>query len=285
MIRLHPDIDAPMARIRIVLVEPGHGGNVGACARAMRVMGLNELALVRPRVPKPATDAEAIAFASGAFDVLEAAHLHGTLDEALGDVTLAIAVSAGGREFAADPVPPEEAATIAWAELARDPAHRVAFVFGTERTGLTIEQARRCQRLTSIPGAPGYHSLNLAQAVQIVAWELRRTWLAAAAAGAPRTGAKAFVDPDSIVASEAATGGHRFADGARLEALFAHLERALVAIGFLDPAHPKKLMPRLRRLLHRTRLEVEEVDLLRGVCTEMERVGRDGPRKPRDGTR
>lgn len=282
MNRLHPDIDAPMARIRIVLVEPGHGGNIGACARAMRVMGLRELTLVRPRVPQPAVDAEAIAFASGALDVLEAAHLHGTLDEALGDVTLAVAVSAGGREFAADPVPPEEAARIAWDELARDPAHRVAFVFGTERTGLTVEQARRCQRLTSIPGAPGYHSLNLAQAVQIVAWELRRTWVAAAGTPAKASGAEALVGPDEPVDAGTAAA-ERFADVARVEALFAHLERALVAIGFLDPAHPKKLMPRLRRLLHRTRLEVEEVDLLRGMCTEMERVGREGPRKPRDG--
>lgn len=277
----HHALDAPLARVRIVLVEPGHGGNVGACARAMRVMGLFDLVLVRPRVAEPAADPEAIAFASGATDVLAAARRVDSLDEALADVTLAIAVSAAGREFAAAPVAPGEAARLAWDELAGDPAQRVAFVFGTERTGLSITQAQRCQRLTSIPGDPGYHSLNLAQAVQIVAWELRRT-------GLERVDTSRVPGdvPDARRVNDGGQGttrpspGPRFATDTQIEALFTHLERALVAVGFLDPSHPKKLMPRLRRLFGRTRLEAEEVDLLRGVCKEIERVARDGPRRP-----
>jgi tRNA/rRNA methyltransferase len=250
---LHPPTPRALERVHFVLVRPSHPGNVGACARAMRVMGLRGLSLVAPRQAGVQTHADAIAFASNATDVLAGAHTYPTLSAALAEATLVIGVSADAREFAPAPLAPEAAARAALDELDANAAHRVAFVFGTERTGLSIDEARRCQALCSIPGEPGYHSLNLSQAVQLIAYVLRREALARAA-------------------TEPATGSQSYATQASIEALFAHLERALAAIGFLDPAHPKKLMPRLRRLLGRTRLEVEEVELLRGVCTEAERT-------------
>jgi tRNA/rRNA methyltransferase len=234
----------------------------------MRVMGLRDLRLVSPRYADTASHAEALAFASGATDVLAACREFGSLDAALADATLAIAVSADAREFGAAPVDPQSACAEALRELAADPAQRVAFVFGTERTGLSIAQAQRCQRMLSIPGEPGYHSLNLSQAVQVVAWELRKAALArVAGAGA---GAAAATHATHATHAVAASGTMvRHATQAQVEALFAHLEQALVAVRFLDPAHPKKLMPRMRRLFSRTRLEVEEVELLRGVCKQM----------------
>jgi len=214
----------------------------------MRVMGLTDLVLVAPRDREAARHPDALALASGASDVLERCRCVASLEDALADVSFAVAVSAAPREFGPPALEPHGATARALAELAADDAHHVAFVFGTERTGLLTEHVLRCQALLSIPGAPDYNSLNLAQAVQIVAWELRK----AAMAG-----------------PGAAADGARMATGEQVERLFAHLEQALVAVRFLDPEHPKKLMPRLRRLFSRARLEVEEVELLRGVCKQM----------------
>ena len=253
------DFPALADRTDVVLLRPSHAGNIGAAARALRVMGLCRLRVVAPRQPDFATHAEAVAFASGAHDVLRAARVHPTLDAALHDTTLAIAVSAAGREFAAPALDPDAAAGAALEELRAHPAHRVAFVFGTERTGLSVAEAQRCQRLLSIPAADDYGSLNLAQAVQVVAYAVRRGWLQALAAG----DASAHLPP-------AAPHGEPHATLDSVEGLFTHLEQALVDVGFLDPAAPKRLMPRLRRLLSRTRLERQEVDILRGICTAMQ---------------
>lgn len=248
----------------------------------MRVMGLRELALVAPREPECARHPEALAFASGATDVLEASTVFGSLDEAIADATLVVGVSAGPREFGPQPAPPEEAMAGVLAELAADPGHRVALVFGTERTGLSIADVSRCQRLCSIPGDPDYCSLNLSQAVQLIAYVLRRAASEANARGAaPPVG----VSPGEASSSAAASAARpapaeparppagRMASQAEIEGFFAHFERALVAIGYLDPAHPKKLMPRMRRLFGRARLETEEVHLLRGVCKLAEDAG------------
>lgn len=257
-----PGLDA-LGRVRVVLVRPGHPGNVGSSARAMRVMGLRDLALVDPREPGCTSHPEAIAFASGATDVLAAARVFGSLDEAVADASLVVGVSAGPREFGPAPQPPEETMAGVLDELAANPAHRVALVFGTERTGLSIADVSRCQRLCSIPGDPDYCSLNLSQAVQLVAYVLRR----AAMATTPR-------------AEGGVAGAGRMAGQAEIEGFFAHFERALVAIGYLDPAHPKKLMPRMRRLFGRARLETEEVQLLRGVCKLTEDAGRAWTARP-----
>jgi tRNA/rRNA methyltransferase len=172
-----------------------------------------------------------------------------------------VAVSAEPREFGPQAEPPETCAAQALDVLAADPAHRVAFVFGPERTGLSIEMVQACGLLASIPANPEYSSLNLAQALQILAYCLRREALqpgpAIAAANAPPAEDTAHL-----------------ADQRAVQGFFDHLERSLLSIGFLDPEHPKKLMPRLRRLFVRARLRTEEVDLLRGICKLMERTDR-----------
>jgi tRNA/rRNA methyltransferase len=269
---LHAQDPPALLRIAFVLVNPSHPGNVGAAARAMKTMGLADLRLVAPRYADVCERPDARAFASGAGDVLDAARSYGTLAEAIADAALSVAVSAEPREFGPLPAPPEACAAQAFAVLDADPEHRVAFVFGAERTGLSIESVQACGVLASIPASPVYSSLNLAQALQIVAYCLRRAALevparpavsdppAPAAAPLPRPGDP----PDAPLADQRAV--QRFLE---------HLERSLLAIGFLDPAHPKKLMARMRRLFLRARLRTEEVDLLRGICNLMER----GPRR------
>ncbi len=182
---LHVSSPASLARVAFVLVRPSHPGNVGACARAMRVMGLRDLSIVAPRHGGVNAHAEAIAFASNALDVLESARSFDTLASALADATLVIGVSAEAREFAPSPREPETAAREALDELDSNDRHRVAFVFGTERTGLSIAESQRCQSMCAIPGETGYHSLNLSQAVQVIAYVLRREALARGATGLP----------------------------------------------------------------------------------------------------
>jgi tRNA/rRNA methyltransferase len=266
---LHRPTPHALARVAFVLVEPCHPGNVGAAARAMRVMGLGDLVLVAPGVPDALADPQALAFASGATEILANARVCPSLEAAIADASLVVGVSADPREFGPPPLAPEVAAQRVFAELAADPGHRVALVFGTERVGLSVEQVQRCQLLCSIPGDPNFHSLNLAQAVQIIAYVLRRC--------AQDPSNALALDPQTDASEPSASPSPRFASQVAIEGLFEHLERALVVIGFLDPAHPKKLMPRLRRLFSRTRLEAEEVDLLRGVCKMAEQAGRANP--------
>lgn len=238
-----------------VLVEPSHPGNIGAAARAMKTMGFAELRVVAPRATGALAHAEALAFASGASDVLDAAREFSTLESALADVTFAVGLSARTREFAPPLLDAAQACALACEEAARgagrdESSHRTAFVFGTERIGLTIEQAQRCHRLAQIDAEPAYSSLNLAQAVQIVVYELRR------ALGRIGTIALDAESPD-------------YASHEEIEQFFAHFREACIAVEFIDPAHPKKLFERMRRLFARTRLEREEVQLLRGLCKQM----------------
>jgi tRNA/rRNA methyltransferase len=270
---LHVAGPATLARIAFVLVETSHPGNVGSAARAMKTMGLVDLRLVAPRFADVCERPEAHALASGAVDLLASARCYATLGDALADVALAVAVSAEPREFGPQAEPPETCAAQALAVLAADTDHRVAFVFGPERTGLSIEMVQACGLLASIPANPDYSSLNLAQALQILAYCLRREAL--------RSGAASRVDGPLVPGStaseptaEPAGEGVQLADQRAVQGFFEHLERSLLAIGFLDPAHPKKLMPRLRRLFVRARLRTEEVDLLRGICKLMERIDR-----------
>lgn len=260
-----------------MLVGTSHPGNVGAAARAMRAMGLRRLVLAAPRDPQVCAHPEAVARASRADDVLAAARIVPSLTQALADRTLAIAVSAETREFGPPAQTPEACVRLARDELAADTAHRVSFVFGAERTGLSIDEVGLCQALCSIPGETDYQSLNLAQAVQVIAYCLR-----AQAAATPATPATADTPapapvPVPVPVPEAAADAapaSPHATLAQVEALHVHLERALTGIGFLDPRRPKKLMPRLRRLFARARLETEEVAILRGICTRIERLTR-----------
>lgn len=228
-------------RTRFVLIHTSHAGNVGATARAMKVMGFHDLVLVQPRFPDVLQHDEAIAMASGATDVLQAARTVPTLADALDGITWACATAMTPRDFG----PPTHAPREHFAQLAPSP-HCVAFVFGTERTGLSNEDVYRCHACVSVPSNPDYGSLNLAQAVQVLAYDWRQ-----ALGGWP-------VQPRTTDAA--------LADGAAIDGLLQHWQDALVQIGFLDPAAPKKLMPRLNQLLNRAELTLEEVHILRGIA-------------------
>lgn len=244
---------SPLQRVRIVLSHTSHPGNIGAAARAMKTMGLSRLVLVNPRhFPDP----QAEAMAAGASDVLARAQICNSLEEALAGTTFATALTARRRGLAVEPLWAREAAA-ELAALARD--SEVALVFGNETAGLSNEEVALCRRWATIPTDPAWSSLNLAQAVQLLCYELR---MAAVDAGTP---------PPVNDAGQPA--GHE-----EVEGLMAHLERAVIASGFLDPAKPKRLIPRMRRMFARAGLEKEEVAILRGMLSSFE----TGPYRKRD---
>ena len=234
-------------RLRFVLVEPSHPGNIGAVSRAMKTMGFHELIVVNPRFPDALTQPEAIAFASGAQDILENAKIVGSVEEALAGCNYAAAVTARLREFSPPILAPRELAL----QLASNSSLRAAIVFGNERFGLPNEAIEKCNVLINIAANPDYSSLNLAQAAQILAYECRIAILG-----------------DRLPTTVIGFQGHA-ATLVQIEGMFEHLEHALVAIDFLDANNPKKLMSRLRRLFSRAQLEVEEVNILRGVCKQI----------------
>ena len=233
--------------IRIVLVRPQHPGNIGATARAMKNMGLSELTLVAPRA-FPAD--EALARAAGADDILAAAHVVASVREAVADCPLVVATSARPRTIAWPCLSPKEAASALWEGAQASP---VALLFGAERTGLTNDEIDFAQALVQIPVDPGFPSLNLAAAVQILCYEIRLS----AAAGEPSLGAAASV--------------HRPAPQEALNQLIDHLERVLIGIGFLDRNNPRKLMRRLIRLFRRAAPDTNEILILRGILSAIER--------------
>ncbi len=226
---------------RFVLIETSHAGNVGATARAMKVMGFSDLVLVRPRFADVLQRDEALALASGAADVLAGARVVDSLNDALDGITWACATAMTPRDFGpATFAPRQHFSALATSE------HRVALVFGPERTGMSNDDVYRCHACLSVPTHPEYGSLNLAQAVQLVAYDWRQ-----ALGGfdvAPRI-------TDTTLADAQAING-----------LLAHWRETLIAIGYLDPAAPKKLMPRLQQLINRAQLSAEEVHILRGVA-------------------
>ena len=234
-------------RLRFVLVETSRAGNVGSVARALKTMGFSDLVLVSPRCDDPLHDPEAVAFASGAIDVLEGARIVGTIAEALDGCNFAAAVSARLREFSPPVWSPREFS----AHAAEKADLRPALILGNERFGLPNQIVEQCNVLINIPANPEYSSLNLSQAAQVLAYECRL-----AAQGENRT--------------QEGIGFHgEAASVAQIEGMYAHLEEALVAIGFLNASNPKKLMPRLKRLFARTQLETEEVNILRGIARQM----------------
>jgi tRNA/rRNA methyltransferase len=228
----------PLDNIRVVLCETAHPGNIGAAARAMKTMGLAQLVLVAPR-QYPHQQAEWLAV--GAGDVLAAARVCASLEEALAGSAYTVACSARTRQIAAPMVTAREAAARVIEVARRQPA---ALVFGNETFGLTGEQVEKCQLLATIPANPRYSSLNVAAAVQVLAYELR---VAAHGTGPGRE------RPRELASFE------------ELERFYAHLERTLLESGFLNPRYNKKLMPRLRRLFGRSQLEKDEVNILRGM--------------------
>ncbi len=235
---------------RFVLVEPSHPGNVGAAARALKTMGFTRLVLVKPRELNVLKHPDAIAMASGAQDVLASVQVVDSLEEALVGVQWSVALSARPRGYSPPIFTPRAAAQQACLLAA---GGGFAYVFGNERVGLSNADVERCSALVHIPANPVYSSLNLAQAVQVLAYELRMAGLDEASSDH----APALANGLSV--SVLATNDE-------IEQMFAHLENALIALDFLDPAQPKKLMPRLRRLFARTGLEREEINILRGLA-------------------
>lgn len=231
-----------LSHIRIVLVETTHPGNIGAAARAMKNMGLRDMALVNPRV---FPSGEAKARASGADDILEGARLCGTLEEAISDCALVIGASARLRTIPWPRLSPRECADLVAATTAR-----TALLFGREHSGLTNEELDRCHYLLHIPCNPGFSSLNVAAALQIVAYEIFL-------AGGERPAAERPMSP--VATSE------------QMESFYGHLEETLWAVRFL---HEKKsspsLMRRVRRIFNRARLEQKELHILRGILNAVQ---------------
>jgi len=242
---------APAPTTRFVLCNTSHAGNVGAAARAIKVMGFDDLVLVAPRYDDVLGHDEALAMASGATDVLAGARVVPRLADALDGIAHVCATAMTPRDFG----PPTAAPREHFATLAAAPP-AIAFVFGGERFGLSNDDVYRCHQCLSIPTAPGYGSLNLAQAVQLIAYEWRQA-----------LGGYTVTERTTAPA---------VADGQAVQRLLEHWREALVAVGYLDPAAPKKLMPRLHQLLNRAQLTAEEVHILRGIARFV------GQAKPRE---
>jgi tRNA/rRNA methyltransferase len=241
-----------LGRVRVVLCQTSHPGNIGSAARAMKTMGLSRLYLVRPR---KFPHAEANAMSAGATDVLDAAQVCDSLEQALAGCGLVVGMTARKRELSHQPASPRQAAAEVLAFAAEG---EVALVFGNETSGMSNEELILCQRLAHIPANPEYSSLNLAAAVQLMAYELRVAALGDAQEelAAPHPNPYRRIKP---------------ATHDEIEGFYGHLERALVTIGYLDPAQPKRLMSRLRRLFARAGLQQEEINILRGVLKAIEK--------------
>jgi tRNA/rRNA methyltransferase len=241
-------------KTRFVLIETSHAGNVGGVARAMKVMGFDDLVLVRPRWANVLRREETIQRASGANDVLAQARIVETLDEALEGVSHLCATAMTPRDFGPPTTSPREhfAALTAPERVAAQPEAGVAFLFGSERFGMANDDVYRCHVCLRIPTHAQFGSLNLAAAVQLIAYDWRM------ALGGFDDAAPAAASPVASAADAAMVGG-----------LLQHWQQALVAVDFLDPEAPKKLLPRLNQLLNRAQLAPEEVHILRGVAKAM----------------
>ncbi|MGH8596466.1 MAG: RNA methyltransferase [Gammaproteobacteria bacterium] len=233
-----------LSRVRIVLVEPSHPGNIGAAARAMKTMGLHRLALVRPR---EFPSAAATARASGADDILTAACLYADLAQAIADCGMVVGTTARARHLEWPVTGPREAAL----ELRELPdSTQTALVFGREQAGLTNDELAQCRCVIRIPTENSFSSLNIAQAVQICAYELRL----AALAGSP----SAQGDDEPLASARELADANR------------HLLQVMEAVGFFNPDRPKLLPVRMQRLINRYGLKQSEVRILRGFCTAIE---------------
>ena len=238
--------------IQVLLVNPSHPGNIGAVARAMKNMGLHHLVLVAPRkFPDP----EAQWRAASAVDIIDNARVVETLDEAIGDSQFVVGTSARDRRI---PWPVQDARLTAARIVERSVQEKVSILFGREDSGLNNEELRRCNLHCHIPTHPDYESLNLSMAVQIVCYEIRMAEL-----------------EGTLPSNEDSHWENPFATSKDMEYFYQHLEETLVELEFLNPAAPKQLMTRLRRLYSRVRLDDMEVQILRGILKETRRVIRE----------
>jgi len=230
-----------LASIRLVLSHTSHPGNIGATARAMKTMGLENLSLVNP---KEFPSADATARASGADDLLSNAQVCTDINQALAGCSLVLGASARTRSIECPVISPAECARMACAESSTG---KVALLFGCERSGLSNAEIDRCHMLVQIPTSPEYSSLNLAAAVQIICYEV-------------------LVAAQGTVVQEQSPQ-HDKVSADEMERFYQHLEQTLIELDFLDPENPRQLMRRLRRLYNRARLDENEVNILRGMLS------------------
>lgn len=238
--RSEAQVAARLSHIRIVLINTSHPGNIGSSARAMKVMGLTQLHLVNP---KNFPNAQATAMASGADDLLQKAFIHDSLESALEGCTLVLGTSARLRSL---PMPQLNLRSAAISALGEHEGKEIAILFGQEQAGLTNDEIHRCHQLVHVDTNPDYGSLNLAQAVQVMAYELRMAVIGDAGA--------------RLAPSDWAP-----VDAGQMEMFFTHLEQTLLEIKFLNPEQPKRLMARMRRLFNRARPDQNEINILRGI--------------------
>ena len=239
-------------KTRFILIETSHAGNVGAAARAMKVMGFDDLVLVAPRWPNVLRREETIQRASGALDVLDRARIVPTLDDALEGMTHLCATAMTPRDFGPPTMSPRDCfAQFTDARTTGAQPAGMAFLFGSERFGMRNEDVYRCHVALSIPANPAFGSLNLGAALQVIAYEWRQ-----ALGGFS-------VQPGAAQVQTAA------ADAQQVAGMLAHWELALTAIDYFDPLAPRKLMPRLNHLFNRAAVTAEEIHILRGVAKAM----------------
>lgn len=248
--------------IAIVLVRPQHPGNIGSAARAMKTMGLSDLRLVQPdRYP----DIQANALAAGADDVLERAQVFERLEDAIADCRMVMGSTARRRGVPLPEHAPREAAQVVL-ESAR--SGRVALLFGCERACLTNEELQHCHAAVRIPANPEYSSLNLAQAVQVLCYELRMSHLFPAQASAATLAQAAA--PSALAAT--LERGDALATQAQVERFFVHLDQTLHDIDFHKGRSPDVLMQRLRRVFLRAALDERELRILHGILADAQRM-------------
>lgn len=236
--------------LRWVLVETSHPGNVGSAARGLKTMGFSDLRLISPKIAGVAQTPEAIALASGAVDVLESSQETASLESAVQGCSLVLGLTSRDREFGPPALNWQDARPLIQAAVAGN--QQVALLFGPERTGLDNHHLSLCTHRVWLDANPLYPSLNLAQAIMVCAFTLRQS-----------------LAEDLELAPLGPTESVDYADPAAVAAMLEHWREGLEAIGYLDPANPKKLMPRLQALFARTRLHKEEIDLLRGIAKQM----------------
>lgn len=236
--------------IKIVLVETSHTGNMGSAARAMKTMGLTNLCLVNP-VIKP--DSQSISLAAGASDIIKQAQIFSSLEAAVADCSLVIGTSARPRSLQWPNLTPKECGDKIIAEACRHA--QVALVFGRERVGLTNDELQKCHFHVSIPANPDYSSLNLAMSVQVLSYEIRMSLLSAQEASIK-------LDEQDI---------NEYPKDEDIERFYHHLEQTLLQTGFINPHHPGQIMGRLRRLFTRARIEQQELNILRGILTSIDK--------------
>jgi tRNA/rRNA methyltransferase len=271
-------------KTRFILINTSHAGNVGATARAMKVMGFTDLVLVAPRWDNVLRREETIQRASGALDVLANARVVATLDDAMDGLHHLCATAMTPRDFGPPTIEPRPHFAALAAEHKENADFGVGFLFGSERFGMRNEDVYRCHTCLSIPTDPTFGSLNLGAAVQVLAYDWREA-LGGFAALSERRGLATMLPPADV----ASTNGAPFvtvtqeptplADAQQLAGLLDHWQQSLTDIGFLDPEAPKKLMPRLNQLFNRAQVTQEEIHILRGIAKTMSQVAQAAAEK------